>query len=622
MHMKRSDDPFARRLPSDRPIKLEQQQTYWEPPTGWVQTDYGVWVPNDYKPTRWELPSPRVRNYEEARAEWIKCQKSLTYFAFYYVWTLDVDDPTGQGVRKVPVYPYLRKFFMEVQEIQNTHVEKSRQMLLSWAWMVVFLWDALFKHRYAGLVLSKRSRDVDDGGINSTPNSNLGKIRFMHDRLPEHLWTPFEFKKFIVRVPANDSTITGETGKGGKASRGPAYNRALMDEAAYVERSETVFSGLRQAAKKGTILNSTPKGMGNTFARIRFSKTTTFKRLSFHWSEHPRKAIGLYCVCGWKATPGKGKTPREQFDEHSGQCPRLAMVPPRPPIMRSPWYDREVADMTPDTVASELDISYEASQAGRVYTQFNQSRNVWPIYHKIGPRLDYENEDEYRARYLRQALDPHLPTFTCWDIGVGDPCSLILGQEVDPNVPIIRYVDEFEAADQSYETYSSIVNTVWRPALEYIGNTYTMRHYGGYDFKNRDSKLESWFLNLKRESPPILVETRSDPKDLAKGGSLLEWLDYINWLYGLGHIQVSEWCKHTIDCVSNYHFPLNEDGTPLPGTHLPVHDWSSHNCDAQRHYFRVRFRHKLNDRKAREVKAHRILARGSNYDIKTEARKF
>jgi hypothetical protein len=583
----------------------------WSPPPGWIPHAPGVWIPSDWKPTRWELPSPVVRNFEDAKADYAKCARSLPYFVFRHCWTVDVDDPGG-GIseRKFPAYPFLRKFFSEVQTPSNTHVEKSRQMLMSWGWMAVFVWDVLFNRNWPALVLSKRAIDVDNGTI----DSNFGKFRFIADHLPEHLWTYIEYKQFSIKVPATKSHVRGETGKGGKASRGPTYKRALMDEAAYVEKSESVFTGLRQAAKTGTILNSTPEGMGNTFARIRFSSTTTFKKLSFHWSEHPRKAIGLYCICGWKATSGVGLSPRDQFLQvHAKECPRLALTPPRSPEMRSPWYDRECSDMTPEKVASDLDISYAASRRGRVYTAFDQIRNVYQIFHTLGPRGTDETAEDYRFRYLRRVIEPHKQCFTAWDIGVGDPTALLFGQILDETGPVVRFLDEIEFTDKSYDFYGSIVNDVWKVAATSVGNAINFRHYGGVDTKNRDSKLESWFSNLTTMG--IHVETEFL-------GSLLEWVDFINSMYAAGRIEISEWCSHLIDATNNYHFPVDENGDPLPGQNLPVHDQWSHAMDAKRHLYRVRYQGRLHDRARKGVSTKKILARGNAYDPRAEHRKF
>jgi hypothetical protein len=587
----------------------------WEPPQGWTQTQAGVWTPPDYQPTRWEIGAPEIRTVEEAELDWIKCSKSLPYFAFRHCWTIDVDDPTGVNPRKVPAYPYLRRFFTEVQTPTNVHVEKSRQMLLSWAWMVVFLWDVLFHKNWTALVLSKRSKDVDDGGANATIGSNFGKLKYIQEHLAEHLWIPFEYKKFMIRVPSTRSSITGETGKGGMAARGPTYKRALMDEAAHIEHSEAVFSGLRQAAKTGTALNSTPFGKGNTFERIRFSKTSSFKKLSFHWSEHPRKAIGLYCLCGWKAIAGSGKTPPDQFREHAPHCPRLAQH--KTPEMRSPWYDTEAGDLTPDKVASELDISYEGSRAGRVYTAFSQAVSVLEVIDRLGPRGYDESPEDYRMRYLRSIIDPRYPLVTSKDIGVGDATSMHLAQIIDDETPFVRFIDEYEDSDKSYDFYGTIINTVWKVAAQQAGNRIAFRHYGGYDVRNRDSKLESWFTNLKGMG--IHVETAS-PKDRS---SLLEWVDFINFFgFAKGNIQITDWCTHTIDALANYHYPTDENGNPIPGKHNPVHDEWSHSMDAMRYLFKIRYAAKLLNRERKGVPMKRVLARGGGYDPKTERRIF
>jgi len=598
--------------------KAEPIVTEWRPPLGWKQIQAGVWVPGDYRPTKWEVQAPPIRNRDDARADLLRCRNSLPYFAFTWVWTLDVDDPSGDGVRKMPAYSYLRRFFAEVQEPCNIHCEKSRQMIMSWAWMTVFLWDLLFIERRPNLVISKRAKDVDDGGINATPDSNFGKLRFMHEHLPEHLWQRFEYIKFTIRNPFTGSHVKGETGKGSAASRGPTFTRALMDEAAYVERSETVFKGVRQAAKNGTGLNSTPNGKGNVFARIRFSTTTTFKKLRFHWSEHPRKAVGLYCICGWKSDRFSKTPPHVQFSGHN--CPLPKMDPPRSPEMRAPWYDEQANDMRPEDVASELDISYEGSRRGIVYGTFDQTRNIYPVMHKLGPRLLHETPDMYRRRYLRLVIDPRLPLVVGWDFGVGDPAAMLLAQIFDEDVPYVRFLDEIEAGDQPYTFFSDIVNGLWVPAAQSVGNRIAFRHYGGHDVNNRfpiakpNAKgLQSWASNLK--SKGINVESRPF-------GSLKEWIDYIRDTYRNGTTQISDWCAGTIDATQNYHFPLDRDGNPLPGDHDPVHDEWSHKMDAKRAIFKVRFAAKLYQREKRAVTTRRILARGGGYDSRTEHRRF
>lgn len=610
-----------------RARRVEVDEYVWSPPAGWVPQAPGVWIPSNYRPSRWELPTPVIHNASEAREDWLKCAKSLEYYMFRHCWTVDIDDPEGGvAIRKMPAYPYLRLFAREIQAPKNVHVQKSRRMLMSWAWMAAFSWDVIFHRNWSALIMSKRSKEVDKGP--GEIDSNFGKLRFIHAHLPEHIWVPFIFKRFFISVPSTRSTITGETGKGSAASRGPGFKRALMDEAAYIERSESVFKGVIQACSNGTGLNSTPNGAGNLFHRIRHSQTTNFRKLSFHWSEHPRKSIGLYCLCGWKASPGGGMAPREQYQEHAPHCPRLEENPPRQPEMRSPWYDRQLQNMTSEAVASELDISYTGSRRGRVWTNFDSMRHVWRIMDRLGPRRMDETQEEYHSRYLRMALRNDLQTFTTMDIGVGDPTAMLLGQILDDHIPRVRFIDCIEEADKSYDFFGNVINTLWKPALASMGNVIAMRHYGGQDVKHRDSKLESWWSNLKAMG--IHVEylqprpSKESNDQGIHGGFMLDWIDYINdFGYKRGNIEISDWCAPFLDAVDNYHYPTDEDtGEMLPGKQQPVHDEWSHYNDAKRYLFKIRYAMKLYDRDARSIPAKKVLARGGTYDRKSEHRIF
>lgn len=598
------------------PVAHKAHIQQYDPPPGWRMVKEGIYAPPDYVQSGWELMPPSITSSAVAKREYARCKQKdsgLAYFAFNYCWTVDEDDPTGIAVRKIPAYGYLRRFYAEMANPANTLIDKSRQMLMSWSMSVVVLHDILFNARWSDLIISKRAKDVDDGGSESTPDSAFGKIRFIHQHLPEFLWLPFVYKKFMIRNPLLESHVKGETGKGSAASRGPTYKRGFMDEAAYIERSESVFKGVRQAAKTGTVMISTPNGKANTFARIRFSATTTFKKLSFHWTEHPRKSAGLYCVCGWKAVKGGG-IPIEQFRAHD--CPRRKMDPPKPPIVRSPWYDEQARDMKDEDVASELDISYERSQRGRVYFTFDQVRHVIGVFDRLGPRDVGETEDEYRWRYLSMMLDPALPLVVCWDFGVSDPTVMLLAQIVSEDPLVVRFVDEVEEAGKSYDFFSNIVNTFWLPAWRHVtrNDNAAILHYGDPAGKQRDSRLSSWTRNLALEGVVLHTVGMGDP---------LEWIEFIRDKYQRDQIEISEWCTGLIDATANYHFPLDNNGDPVPGDHMPVHDEWSHKMDAKRYLFRNRYPALLKNRKRRGPTARRILARGKgNYDPGSESRIF
>jgi hypothetical protein len=578
------------------------------PADGFNEIAPGVWEPEGYLRTKWEIQAPEIRSLKDADEEWLRCAHDgwgLQWFAFHHCWSLDVDDPSGAPQwRKFPLYPYLRRFFEAAQVPSNIHVEKSRQMLLSWAWMVVFLWDILFHDDWGDMVLSRRADEVDDGGAGSTPDSLLGKVRHLWLALPPYLQEPMDFKLGFAKNDGRGSYIRGETGTP-KAGRGRANKRALMDEAAYIEKSEAIFKGLRQAAKGGTCLSSTPNGKGNVFARLRFSPTTTFRKLSFHWTEHPRKAAGLYCTCGWQleaVTPSPEELDRDEllpardkFLAH--ECANLRGPALRPPEARSPWYDRECQDLTPEGVASELDISYERSRRGRVFESFDSTRHVLEA---TPERQERESMDAHRERYLRRVLEPNRPCVVGWDFGVDDPTSLLLGQVIDESSLTIRWVDEYERRDASWDHYHAFVNGLWAPIVNAVTGLDLM-HYGDPSGKNRESDLTSWISNLRSREPRIVVI--HEPKR----GSMLEWLDFLHDLIRKGRFEVSAYCTHLIDAVNNYHWPLDSEGNPVPGKQLPVHDDWSHACSALRYVYQFRYWQRLPDFDRRIVTAGAIL---------------
>jgi hypothetical protein len=601
----------------------------WSPPGGWIETSRGIWVPPDYKPLAWELQPPTIVTLEDERREYVRCSQSAPYAIFHYFWSVDVDtDPEQPVFRRIPALPHLRRFLRAWQRPKNIHVEKTRQMLVSWACMALFLWDILFQDDWQNLVVSKKALDVDDGGAQSTYNSLLGKVRMIYEHLPPFLYMPLDIVKYRIHNETRKSGIRGETGNR-DAGRSGAFKRALLDEAARIPASESSFKAARQACKNGLGLVSTPEGKGNVFARIRFTPVTTFEKLSFHWTENPLKNAGLRCEhCTWVAHPGTGLDPREQF---------LAHVCPHPEGKRATnnWYRRESMDLRPDQIASELDINYEQSVRGRVFPTFNSARHVremstyrphsligvnqWGA--PLGPRFDLEHVDSYRERYLRCALDPLLPIFTCWDFGVGDPTSILLAQELSPDGPLIRFVDEIELADKSYDFFHTFWRDLWlRLWIDLGGNAiHSFQHYGDPAGKNRESDLKSWIQNLANANPPIMIQhlVPQDMKQRALQGSLLDWLDFIRAQYAKDRIEISSWCSHLIDATSQYHFPVDEEGNPLPGQHEPVHDQWSHACAAKRYMYKYRYLHLLQSRTGGNT-ASDVLMMGRNTKPKAQ----
>ena len=596
----------------------------WAPPSGWEQVGLSlIWQPKDYRPTQWELPLPRVISQQDADREYSKCTEgpnAAAYFCLHYCWTVDVDDPSGlPQPRRIPAFPYVRQFLIDNQPVRNVHTDKSRQMITSWLWMGLFLWDVLFHPAWPNLAMSRREDEVDDGGMNSTPTSLLGKVRHMWEHLPPFLAHRFEFKYMLVTNLDLGGYIKGETATQ-SAGRGPTVRRVLGDEFAHVPHADTIFRGIRMTAKQGTIVNSTPRGKSGPFYRIKVAAHTNFVKQSYHWSLHPERRAGLYCGgCGWKSTPWADHPQR--LDERAQFIQsHLPVCRSKTPHMLSPWRIAAAQGYREEDIAQELEISYEKSQRGRVWSAFN-ILNEWDhtacidkvTGYPIGEAVDGEDVNDYRYRYLMAALDPSLTCFVTMDPGgASDPASLCLGQIVDWDSATVRWLDCYQATGFSWDHFH-LVMTYWMDCWSDVGGSAitAMRFTGDPAGKQRSSAAEglrSWFSNLANAEPPVHVEMPSD-KERKR---VLEWLDYIQEGFRRGREEVSTFCAELIDAISQYHFPLDTNGDPVPGRHLPVHNEWSHYASAFRYAHMVFFADRLSDHNATGLEQQVILSMGDS----------
>jgi hypothetical protein len=263
------------------------------------------------------------------------CFHSFPYFARRYVRTLNLDVRPA-AVAPLPDFPFVDRVIAELAPGDDLLFEKSRQMLISWLVMAKFAWGLLFDPSSSRVAISRAQEYVDDGGEHSTPDSLLGKVRFIVGHLPAW-FSPREAVRFKYRKITSElssASISGETTTR-SAGRGPAYSEALLDEAAFIPRSEVIFGGLRPACPRGVIVCSSPNGRLNVHGRLRWSKTPTgFRLVRVHWREHPLR------------------------DEA--------------------WYARVTAGMLPSRVASEYELSYLESVSGSVLPISPEQLGAYP----------------------------------------------------------------------------------------------------------------------------------------------------------------------------------------------------------------------------------------------------
>lgn len=297
-------------------------------------------------------------------------------------------------------FPYQDELALEIIDAIETgediHIDKSRDMGLSWLVLAIFVWGWLFKDWE--LRVGSRNRDyVDKGG---DMNSLFEKMRYILERIPSWM-LPYKFDlkrgtqfnsaaKLVNSVSKN--AIVGEATSPNFA-RGGRSKAILYDEFAFWTCADDAWKGGADTTNC-RILISTPNGMNNKFADVKFDEGLQLRKYSILWKLHPFK------------------------DEE--------------------WYQKEKERRTPQELAQEVDISYTASASNRVYEDFV---NV-PIGQ--GPAFDY---------------NPELPLYRFWDFSEGgsDQTAIIWAQE-DPDTKVVRIIDCFQRGDTDINFFGHLVS--------------------------------------------------------------------------------------------------------------------------------------------------------------------
>jgi len=195
-------------------------------------------------------------------------------------------------------------------------IEKSRDVGLSWLCVSLACTLCLF---YEGMAIGFGSRKEEYVDKIGAPKSLFEKARVFLAHLPKEFRGGWALTKdaphLRLNFPLTGSNISGEAGD--NIGRGDRTGIYFVDEAAYLERPMLVEASLSQTTNCRIDVSSA-NGMGNPFAQKRHSGKIDV--WTFQWRDDPRK------------------------DEE--------------------WYAKQVAELDPVTVASEIDINYSASAEG------------------------------------------------------------------------------------------------------------------------------------------------------------------------------------------------------------------------------------------------------------------
>ena len=262
----------------------------------------------------------------------------------------------------------IREMVASIENGTDLMIEKSREMGVSWVAMYVFTWYWLFVPETNFLIGSYREKEV----TGTTIDSMIGKIHHIIRDQPKWL-LPKGFNPKLHMLtdklinPMNNSYITGDT-MNPNFGRGARKTAIFFDELGFWDYAKAAWEASSETTKC-RIGNSTPNG----YNYYKYLIDSGLNKITLHWREHPLKD--------------------------------------------DVWYQYKKATNTPEAVAREIDISYDASKVGVIYHEWRHKR-VYGTY----------------------TYDPAYPLYVGWDFGNKDGTAIIWAQVVDGR---LRVVDSY-----------------------------------------------------------------------------------------------------------------------------------------------------------------------------------
>ncbi len=219
-----------------------------------------------------QTQSRPLSKVEQARlaAELLRVRSDLFYFLEEYCWTLDEDAAPGENpIKRFPkrsdrpeLYDLAQLWLNkeELPEQRKLGVDKSRQMMGTWIFLLCNLWLAAFHDGKRVVFQSKKEEDAV---------ALLDRAWFTFQRLPKWLKPSHQKKEAVLIFEKKNSRITAIP-QGGDHIRSHTVSSCFSDEAAkQPEFGEAVAASIPSVGKWGrfTFL-STPRGKGNHFYHL------------------------------------------------------------------------------------------------------------------------------------------------------------------------------------------------------------------------------------------------------------------------------------------------------------------------------------------------------------------
>jgi len=184
----------------------------------------------------------------------------------------------GGGIGEFKLRDYQEEYIDMIMSTNKTVCLKARQMGFSWVNAGLPVYFAIFNSHVDIVIMSKKEKDAI---------KQLKRVKFILNNLPEALKPKIITDSATELTFGNGSTISSLT-SGEDSGRGDTAFFCLWDEAAFSRFGDEIRTALEPAANKGKfVVQSTPKGMGNTFHSMWLDES--FTQFLCDWRRHPER---------------------------------------------------------------------------------------------------------------------------------------------------------------------------------------------------------------------------------------------------------------------------------------------------------------------------------------------
>ncbi len=191
--------------------------------------------------------------------EWMLCKSDPYYWLTTWCKTLDVHDETGEPSKPFPEKEYIRILVDKWIEEKVLFIPKSRQMMMSWLFVALYLWDTQFNEARFTAFQSKKQDDADalikrlkhiwDNEPNFLKRYYKKWVKWGYIDLqcnPQnrggHIYAKFDLPQinsFVIGIPQWGDVIRSYTLSG-----------MLSDESAFQPEMESAYTALKPTLSK------------------------------------------------------------------------------------------------------------------------------------------------------------------------------------------------------------------------------------------------------------------------------------------------------------------------------------------------------------------------------------